>query len=105
MLKQQDVVRAVATKVGFTRADVRQVIRALQEVIEDELVYGDGVRFGRLGVFTHHVSPERKMKIPWNGRIVDVPSKKKVAFRVHKWFARQVDDHDKTLKKTIDEAV
>ncbi|GMO63471.1 MAG: HU family DNA-binding protein [Rickettsiales bacterium] len=94
VLGKQEVVEAVAAKLGATKVAVKSTIDALQEVIVENLKKGNDVAL--IGFLTLKVveTKARKGKNPATGDEISIPAGKKVSAKLGKAVKESV----KTVK-------
>ena len=86
-LTQTQLATEIAERADMTRADVKRVLEALEEVVLDELADGQKVRIGglvQLVVRVKEATKARKGRNPATGEPIQIKASKKVAFRAAK---------------------
>ncbi len=83
MTKAQ-LIAKVAQKSGLSQKDTNIVIESLIDTISDALQNDDSVSFLGFGTFSTVQRAPRESKIPTSGKVVQVPAKRAVRFRVGK---------------------
>jgi len=90
MTKAQ-LIAKVAQKSGLSQKDTNIVIESLIETISEALKDDDNVGFLGFGTFTTVQRAPRESKIPTTGKIVKVPAKRAVRFRVGKMLKESLN--------------
>jgi DNA-binding protein HU-beta len=80
-MNQQDLVDAVATATGASKADAAKVVAAVLEVIRDGLQRGEKVAISGFGVFETAERGPSKGRNLRTGEAIDVPAMTQVKFR------------------------
>ena len=81
-MKKVELVEAVATKAGLTKADATRAIDATFETITCALKNGDKVPLIGFGTFGVSERAERTARNPRTGENITIPAKKVVSFKV-----------------------
>lgn len=80
-MKKVELVEAVATKAGLTKADATRAIDATFETITCALKNGDKVPLIGFGTFGVSERAERTARNPRTGETITIPAKKVVNFK------------------------
>ena len=80
-MNKSQLVNAVAEKVDVSKVEVKRVVDALFDLMEENLKTGDKVVVSGFGVFSVTDSPERVGRNPRTGETVKIPARKSVKFR------------------------
>ena len=80
-MKKVELVEAVATKAGLTKADATRAIDATFETITCALKNGDKVPLIGFGTFGVSLRNERTARNPRTGETITIPAKKVVNFK------------------------
>lgn len=80
-MKKVELVEAVATKAGLTKADATRAIDATFETIACALKNGDKVPVVGFGTFAVSERNERTARNPRTGETITIPARKAVTFK------------------------
>ena len=80
-MKKAELVEAVATKAGLTKADADRAVKALCEVIEGVLKKGDKVALPGFGTFSVAKRAAREGRNPQTGETVKIKASKTAKFK------------------------
>ena len=80
-MKKVELVEAVATKAGLTKADATRAIDATFETITNALKGGDKVPLVGFGTFAVSEIAAREGRNPQTGATVKIPARKAVTFK------------------------
>jgi len=80
-MKKVELVEAVATKAGLTKADATRAIDATLETIVCALKGGDKVPLVGFGTFAVSERNERTARNPRTGETIKIPARKAVTFK------------------------
>jgi len=80
-MKKAELIEAVATKAGVSKADAGRVIDATFEVITGSLKKGDKVPVAGFGTFAVSKRAAREGRNPQTGATVKIPARKAVTFK------------------------
>jgi len=83
-MTKAEFIQQVAEKSGLTKKAATEAVNAIIEVIESSLVLGQDVSFIGFGTFSVGTRAARKAKVPGTDRMIDLPAKKVVKFKVGK---------------------
>ena len=75
-----DLIDAVATKTGATKADARTYVEAVIAAIGDAAAKGDEVSISGFGKFKVKASPARDGRNPSTGETIKIAASKKLTF-------------------------
>ena len=90
-MKKVELVEAVATKAGLTKADATRAIDATFEVITEALAKGDKVPLVGFGTFAVSKRAARTGRNPQTGDTIKIEAKKVPAFSAGKKFKEMVN--------------
>ena len=80
-MKKVELIEAVATKAGLTKADAGRAIDATFETIVNALKGGDKVPLVGFGTFAVTLRNERTARNPRTGETITIPARKAVTFK------------------------
>ena len=80
-MKKVEVVEAIATKVGITKAEAGRALDATFEVIAEALEKGDKVPLVGFGTFGTSKRGARTARNPRTGETIKIPARKAVTFK------------------------
>ena len=80
-MKKAELVEAIATKTGLTKADANRALEATFEVITKALKKGDRVPVAGFGTFNVSKRKAREGRNPQTGAKVKIPARKAVTFK------------------------
>lgn len=80
-MKKVELIEAVATKAGLTKADAGRAIDATLETIVNALKGGDKVPLVGFGTFAVAERNERTARNPRTGETITIPARKAVTFK------------------------
>ena len=80
-MKKSELVEAVATKAGLTKADATRAIEATFEVITAALKDGNKVPVAGFGTFAVSKREAREGRNPQTGETVQIPARNAVTFK------------------------
>jgi DNA-binding protein HU-beta len=81
-MKKVELVEAIATKAGLTKADAARALDATVEAITGALVKGDKVPLIGFGTFGVSKRDSRNARNPRTGETIKIPARKAVSFKV-----------------------
>ena len=90
-MKKVELVEAVATKAGLTKADAARAVDATFEVITGALAKGDKVPLVGFGTFAVSKRAARTGRNPQTGAAVKIPARNAVAFKVGSQLKKAVN--------------
>ena len=79
-----DLIDAVATKTGATKADAKKIIEGVIAAITDATAKGDEVAINGFGKFKVKASPARDGRNPSTGETIKIKASKKLTFAAAK---------------------
>ena len=80
-MKKVELVEAVATKAGLTKADAGRALDGVIEAITEALVKGDKVPLAGLGTFAVSKREARSGRNPRTGEPVEIAARNAVTFK------------------------
>ncbi len=80
-MKKADLVEAIATKAGLTKADANRALEATFETISKALKKGEKVPIAGFGTFNVSKRKAREGRNPQTGATVKIPARKAVTFK------------------------
>ena len=80
-MKKAELVEAIATKTGLTKADATRALEATFEVITAALKKGERVPVAGFGTFNVSKRKAREGRNPQTGATVKIPARKAVTFK------------------------
>jgi len=80
-MKKVELVEAVATKAGLTKADAARALDATLEAITKALKKGDRVPLVGFGTFAVSKRNAREARNPRTGETIKIPARKAVTFK------------------------
>ena len=80
-MKKAELVEAIATKTGLTKADANRALDATFEVITKALKKGERVPVAGFGTFNVSKRKAREGRNPQTGAKVKIPARKAVTFK------------------------
>ena len=80
-MKKAELVEAIATKTGLTKADATRALEATFEVITKALKKGERVPVAGFGTFNVSKRKAREGRNPQTGATVKIPARKAVTFK------------------------
>ncbi len=80
-MKKSELVEAVATKTGLTKADATRAIDAFLETVKEALVRGDKVPLVGFGTFATSKRAAREGRNPQTGETVQIAARTAVSFK------------------------
>ena len=80
-MNKAQLIDAMASKAGLTKADSKKALDALTEATSDALKAGDRVALVGFGSFSVNQRKERTGRNPQNGKEIVIPAKKVVKFK------------------------
>ena len=79
-MNKQDLIKDIAERGEFTKADAEAALKAVQGAIAAALVNGDKITLPGFGTFKVVESAARTGRNPKTGEPVEIPAKRKVKF-------------------------
>lgn len=83
-MKKSEIIDALASKTGLTKADVTKVYEATFELFSNELEKGNNVAVSGFGTFKQSQRSARTGRNPQTGKEIKIPASKSVSFKVAK---------------------
>lgn len=83
-MNTNDLVDAVATKTGATRADAKTLVDSVFSAIADAAAKGDEIAINGFGKFKVKTSPARDGRNPSTGETIKIKASKKLTFAAAK---------------------
>jgi len=80
-MKKVELVEAIATKVGMTKAEAGRALDATMEAIAEALEKGDRVPLVGFGTFGTSKRDARTARNPRTGETIKIPARKAVTFK------------------------
>lgn len=74
-MKKEDLINAVAGKLGTTKKDARATLEGVFETVEEALVAGEDIPMGDLGKLKTVKRAARKGRNPQDGSEIDIAAK------------------------------
>ena len=81
LMKKSEILEALATETGLTKADVERVYNATFELFKEELVKGNNVSVSGFGTFKISERAARDGRNPRTGETVHIEASKNVSFK------------------------
>ncbi len=100
ILQKPEIIEAVSKRLGGSKKAATDATEAVIEVIAEQLLKGNAVKFQKFGQFEIVQRGERKGRNPKTGEVIDIPASMVPAFRVSKIFKQAVNE-SKAAKKTL----
>ena len=85
-MKKTDVIKAVATKTGYTQKDIGTVLDTIVAVISEAVASGDEVNISGFGKFSVSERAERQGRNPQTGEAITIAASKSPKFKASKAF-------------------
>lgn len=82
MKTNNEIIKEVATNLGYSQKDVKSVIENFVDVITTSLVSGEDVKIKDIGTFKIKETAQRNGRNPKTGESIVIEKSKKVAFSV-----------------------
>ena len=79
-MNKQDLIKDIAERGEFTKADAETALKAVQGAIIAVLVNGDKITLPGFGTFKVVETAARTGRNPQTGELVEIPAKRKVKF-------------------------
>lgn len=83
-MNKQELVAALAEKLGVSLKEATEVLDGTFEVVTEALLAGDSVKVAKFGVFSVKERAAREGRAPMTGEKIQIPAKKVVSFKVAK---------------------
>lgn len=81
-MNKNELITAVASKAGYTKADTTKAITALLDVITEQLCEGNEVKITGLGTFKVSERAARVGRNPITGESISIEARKAPVFKV-----------------------
>ena len=79
-MNKQDLIKDIAERGEFTKADAEAALKAVQGAIAAVLVHGDKITLPGFGTFKVVETAARTGRNPQTGEPVEIPAKRKIKF-------------------------
>lgn len=79
-MNKQELIKDIAERGGFTKADAEAALKAVQGAIAAVLVNGDKITLPGFGTFKVVETAARTGRNPQTGEPVEIPAKRKIKF-------------------------
>ena len=83
-MNKAELIANVAEKTGLTKADITKTLTGIVDTISETLASGEKVTFVGFGTFGVNDLAARKGRNPQTGKAIDIPARKKPAFKAGK---------------------
>ena len=95
---KKDLIDRIAGSTGAKHALVKRVVQRFLDEIASELASGNRLEFRDFGVFETKTTPPRMVQNPRTLKKVEVPAKRRVAFRMGRMMKQELNDpiHEKS---------
>ena len=90
-MNKAELIANVAEKTGLTKADTTKTLSGLIDTISETLASGEKVTFVGFGTFGVSNMAARKGRNPQTGKAIDIPARKKPAFKAGKQLKELVN--------------
>lgn len=90
-MNKAEFISAIAEKAGITKSDANKAVNAFLEVTGDLLKDGDRITLVGFGTFALKEKPERTVRNPLTGKMMNVKAKKVVKFKTGATLAQKVN--------------
>lgn len=91
-MKKAEIIEALASKTGLTKADVTKVYEGTFELFKEELAKGNDVAIAGFGTFTVKEKPARDGINPLTKAPLHIPARKAVGFKAGKALKETVNN-------------
>jgi len=88
---KSDLIEAVRSRTGQPKQDVVRVVNALFDAIVDSLSLGERVEVHGFGRFETRQSKARQLRHPANQKLMMIPARNQVVFRVSDGIMRTIN--------------
>ncbi|MEB9013790.1 HU family DNA-binding protein [Bacillus cereus] len=82
LVNREEIARRVAIRGGYTKGEMEEVIKTIEDVIEEAISDGDVVKFGKIYKLFLHDLPYKKCWDNLNHRYVDRHAKRVPKFEL-----------------------
>jgi DNA-binding protein HU-beta len=83
-MNKAELIAAVAEKAELSRKDAEKAVKALTDVISDELVKGEKIQLVGFGTFEVSERAAREGRNPKSGEVMNIPASKTPKFKAGK---------------------
>lgn len=90
-MKKSEIIEALATKTGLSKADCEKVFNATFDLFKDELVKGEKVSVAGFGVFKISERSAREGRNPQTGEKIKIAASKSVSFKAGSELKKSVN--------------
>ena len=90
-MNKAELIANVAEKTGLTKADTTKILTGIIDTISETLASGEKVTFVGFGTFGVNDLAARKGRNPQTGKAIDIPARKKPAFKAGKQLKELVN--------------
>lgn len=90
IIRQSDIARSLASKTNMNIKDSAVCVKAVLDIIQDEVVKGNKVRFTGFGTFEARKHGARKGRNPQTGEEILIPETLVPVFSAGKNFKKEV---------------
>ena len=90
-MNKSELISAVAEKTELTKADTAKTLSGLIDTISETLANGEKVTLIGFGTFGVNDLAARKGRNPQTGKTIDIPARKKPAFKAGKQLKELVN--------------
>jgi len=90
-MNKSELISAVAEKTGLTKADTTKTLAGILDTISGTLSEGENVTLIGFGTFAVSNLAARKGRNPQTGKAIDIPARKKPAFKAGKLLKELVN--------------
>lgn len=91
-MKKTELVEKVATRVGLTKSQADEAVKAFVETITEALKAGDKIALKGFGTFEVRERNERTARNPRTGETMVVPASKVPAFKASSALKKEVNE-------------
>ena len=90
-MNKSELISKVTEKTGLTKADTTKTLTGIIDTISKTLASGEKVTFVGFGTFGVNDLAARKGRNPQTGKAIDIPARKKPAFKAGKQLKELVN--------------
>ncbi len=90
-MNKAELIAKVVEKTGLTKADTTKTLTGIIDTISETLASGEKVTFVGFGTFGVSNMAARKGRNPQTGKAIDIPARKKPAFKAGKQLKELVN--------------
>jgi DNA-binding protein HU-beta len=90
-MNKAELISTVAEKTGLTKSDTSKTLSGLIDTISETLASGEKVTLIGFGTFGVNDLAARKGRNPQTGKTIDIPARKKPAFKAGKQLKELVN--------------